>query len=146
MVWVPHGSWADCGRNWARGGREGFLSPAIRRAGWYGHVWPSSPGWRHQGFPRALRMLNLEFLGKARVLGVGRTGPCLWGSSVSSWKILYLFQLRSPVTGCSHPLNVVVYWSEWDKERGRNIANPNHSRGSPSEENAVGAAGRGADS
>lgn len=28
----------------------------------------------------------------------------------------------------------VVYWSEWVKEQGRNNANPNHSRGSPSPE------------
>lgn len=127
-------------------GREGFLSPAIRSAGWYGHVWPSSPGWRHQGFPRALRMLNLEFLGKARILGVGRTGPCLWGAQSLLGRFFTCFSLGHLALAVLTPLMWWFIGANGLRNGAETRLTLITAEEAPSQENAVGAAGRGADS
>lgn len=52
--------------------------------------------------------------GKAKTLGVGRTGPCLWRTQ-SLGRVLISAQIAW------HRLfSPVVYWSSWLKEQGRN--------------------------
>lgn len=74
-----------------KGGFFVLRSQAMGRAGWYGCVWPSSPGWRYQGFPRTLGILDPEFLASFR----SREGWPLF-RGIQSLGSLCLFQLRFP--------------------------------------------------